>query len=222
MTNTISSPFLELPDAKIFLASKSVARQRILRAAGIEFDVVSVTVDEAHVRADAISDAMMVDDIAVLLAFLKAQAASQIIAHSNLSKNTSYIIGCDQILILDDKIMTKPKTKADAKNQLSRLAGRKHELLSAIVLFHDGHRIWHHLARASMTMRQFDDDFVSAYIHYIDKAAFCSPGAYQIESVGASLFTEIKGDYFDVLGLPLFPLLAILNEHGLRPIKSAR
>ena len=216
------SPFLELPGSKILLASKSIIRQNILRAAGINFDVVSVTVDEAQVRADAISDAMVADDIAVFLAFLKAQAASQIVANSNLTTDTSYIIGCDQILLLDDQIMAKPENKAAAKGQLLQLSGRKHELLSAVVLVYDGRRIWHHLARASLTMRRFDDAFATAYIRHIDKAALWSPGAYQIESVGAALFSEIKGNYFDILGLPLFPLMNVLNEHGLRPIESAQ
>ena len=215
-------PFLELPNAKILLASKSVTRQNILLSAGINFEIVSVTVDEANVRANAISDSMVADDIAVFLASLKAQAASQIVANSNLLAKSSYIIGCDQILVLDDNIISKPETKAAAKSQLLRLSGRKHELISAIVLVPDGRRIWHHLARASLTMRHFDDAFADAYIRHIDKAALSSPGAYQIESVGASLFAEISGDYFDILGLPLVPLLSFLNEHGLRPIEPAQ
>ena len=121
-----------------------------------------------------------------------------------------------------DQILAKPKTLAAAKKQLLELAGKRHELLSAIVLLHNGRRIWHHLARSSLTMRQFDDDFASAYLQHIHKAALWSPGAYQIESVGASLFVEIKGDYFDILGLPLLPLLAILNEHGLCPMELAQ
>ena len=71
------SPFLGLPNATILLASASVVRQNILRSAGIDFEILPVTIDEAQVRSGAVADDMMPEDIAVLLAFLKAQAASQ-------------------------------------------------------------------------------------------------------------------------------------------------
>ena len=77
MTAPLASPFLSLPNATIILASASLARQNILRSAGIDFDFFPVTIDEAQVRAGALADDMMPDDIAVLLAFLKAQTASQ-------------------------------------------------------------------------------------------------------------------------------------------------
>jgi len=153
------------------------------------------------------------------LAFLKAQAASQILLPTQSPTNSSYIIGCDQLLLIDDHIMAKPKSLTEAKQQLMMLAGKQHELLSSIVLIRDGQRIWHHLGRAALTMRKFDDAFADAYIRRVGEAALWSPGAYQIESVGSSLFARIDGDHFDILGLPLLPLLGILHEHGLRPLE---
>ena len=219
MTAIDNSPFLGLPHATITLASASVTRQNILRAAGIDFNIAPTAIDEAHVRADAQAGDMAADEMAVLLAFLKAQAVSQILVHTQLPTNSSYIIGCDQILLMDDHIMAKPESLSAAKQQLLMLAGKQHELLSAIVLIRDGQRIWHHLARASLTMCQFDAAFVDAYTQRIGEAALWSPGAYQIESVGSSLFARINGDHFDILGLPLLPLLGILREHGLRPLE---
>ena len=219
MTAIDNAPFLGLPHATITLASASVTRQNILRAAGVDFNVAPMTIDEARVRADAQAGDMAADEIAVFLAFLKAQAASQILLPTLSQTSSSYIIGCDQILLIDDHIMAKPESLIDAKQQLLMLAGKQHELLSAIVLIRDGQRIWHHLARAALTMRKFDDAFVDAYIRRIGEAVLWSPGAYQIESVGSSLFARIDGDHFDILGLPLFPLLGILHEHGLRPLE---
>ena len=219
MTVIDNAPFLGLPHATIALASASLTRQNILRAAGVDFNVAPTAIDEARVRADAQAGDMAADEIAVLLAFLKAQAASHILLPTQLSTHSSYIIGCDQILMIDDHIMAKPESLAAAKQQLLLLAGKQHELLSAIVLIRDGQRIWHHLARAVLTMRNFDDAFADAYIQRVGEAALWSPGAYQIESVGMSLFARIDGDHFDILGLPLLPLLGILHEHGLRPLE---
>ena len=216
MTAVDTAPFLGLPHATITLASASVTRQNILRAAGVDFNAAPTVIDEIRVRADAQAGDMAADEIAVLLAFLKAQAASQTLLPAQSPTHSSYIIGCDQILLIDDYIMAKPESFAEAKQQLLMLAGKQHELLSAIVLIRDGQRIWHHLARAALTMRKFDDVFADAYIRRVGEAALWSPGAYQIESVGSSLFARIDGNHFDILGLPLLPLLGILHEHGLR------
>ncbi|MFL2844755.1 MAG: Maf family protein [Candidatus Puniceispirillaceae bacterium] len=220
MTDAATTPFLELPNSTIILASKSITRQNVLRAAGINFVVVPTVIDEVGVRAGARADDMAPDDIAVFLALLKAQAASKITAHTMSPTKSLYIIGCDQILLFDGQIMAKPESMSAAKHQLLALAGKQHELLSAIVVVNEGQRIWHYVARASLTMHQFDEAFAHAYIRHIGQAALRSPGAYQIESVGSSLFARIDGDHFDILGLPLLPLLAILREHGIRPVES--
>ena len=219
MTVHLDRPFLGLPNATILLASASIARKNILRSAGIDFEILSVTVDEAQVKAGALADDMIPEDIAVLLAFLKAQSASQCLAAAHVGPSNIYIIGADQILVCDGKIINKPDTIEAAKDQLLWLAGKSHELFSAVVLFHDGQRIWHHLAKSALTMRQFDAVFADSYIQHIGNAALWSPGAYQIESVGTSLFSRIDGDHFDILGLPLLPLLGILREHGLSPVE---
>ena len=219
MTAPLDMPFLGLPNATIILASASLARQNILRSASIDFETFPVTIDEAQVRAGALADDMMTDDIVVLLAFLKAQAASQRLAAAPPTTSSAYVIGADQILVCDGQIINKPATIAAAKDQLLWLAGKPHELLSAIVLLRDGQRIWHHLAVSSLTMRQFDAAFADAYIQHIGDAALSSPGAYQIESAGTSLFSKIDGDHFEILGLPLLPLLGILREHGLSPVE---
>ena len=213
------TPLLGLPNATIRLASASVARQNILRSAGVDFEILPVAIDESQVRAGALADDMMPKDTAVLLAFLKAQAALQRLAAAPSESSMSYVIGADQILVCEGQIINKPTTIAAAKDQLLWLAGKPHKLFSAIVLLRDGQRIWHHLAESALTMRQFDATFADSYIQYIGDAALSSPGAYQIESVGTSLFSKIDGDYFDILGLPLLPLLDILREHGLSPVE---
>ncbi len=219
MTVQLARPFLGLPNATILLASASVARQNILRSAGINFEILPVAIDEAEVRDGALTDNMMIEDIAVLLAFVKAQAASQRLIAAPIGSSTVYVIGADQILVCEGQIINKPTTIAAAKKQLLWLTGKSHNLFSAVVLFRDGQRIWHHLAKSTLTMREFDEVFADSYFHHIGDAALWTPGAYQIESVGTSLFSKIEGDHFDILGLPLLPLLGILREHGLTPLE---
>ena len=65
-----------------------------------------------------------------------------------------------------------------------------------------------------MTMRPFSDDFLDSYIDAVGENACLSVGAYQLEGLGARLFSRIEGDYFTILGLPLLPLLTFLAGHG--------
>jgi len=221
MTQKPTQPFLGLPGGDIILASASVTRQNILTAAGLDFRILPASVDEPAVRAAAHADSMTADEIAVLLAELKANAAFQALPTVMPDVAAPYILGCDQILVFDEKVISKPESLSAAKDQLYALAGHQHKLLTAIVLTRNGQRIWHHLGTAALTMRRMDKPFIDAYVRYLGPAALASPGGYQIEGIGASLFSLIDGDHFDILGLPLMPLLAILREHGLAPIAAA-
>ena len=104
-----------------------------------------------------------------------------------------------------------------AKAQLMALSGKTHQLFCAAVLYHNGERIWHHLAIAKITMRRLDKDFIDSYLDRLGVAAFSSPASYQIENLGAHLLSRIDGCHFSILGLPLLELLGILREHGLKP-----
>ena len=209
--------FSALPTGDFVLASTSATRVKLLEDAGLGFRQYPISIDEEAIRAAAIAEAIPAQDIAVTLAEMKAAAAVQRLDAEHLVPPT-YVLGCDQILVCDDVIYNKPKDIVAAKSQLLALSGKTHQLLTAVVLFQFGKRIWHHLSVADMTMRQFDNDFIDFYLEQLGVAAFFSPGCYQIESIGAQLFSQIKGCYYGILGVPLLELMAILREHGLSPL----
>lgn len=217
MKNDKIQPFLRLSKGTIILASASITRQNILSAAGVGFHIWSPSVDEETVRVAAEAENIEVAEIAILLSELKAKAAFQFFAGQTLNSTDLYILGCDQVLVFQDKLISKPVSLKAAKEQLYLLMGKRHQLLTAIVLTLNGERIWHHLGSASLTMRDMDKSFINFYINHLGNKALLSPGGYQIEGIGATLFDKIEGDYFDILGLPLLPLLAILRKHGLGP-----
>ena len=208
--------FSTLPTGNFVLASASTTRVKILEDAGLGFSQYPVSIDEEAIRAAAIAEAFPAQDIVVTLAEMKAAVAVQRLDAEHIVPPT-YVVGCDQILVCDDIIYSKPRDIVTAKSQLSALSGKTHQLLTAVVLFQYGKRIWHHLSVADMTMRQFDDDFIDSYLEQLGVKAFFSPGCYQIESIGAQLFSQIKGCYYGILGVPLLELMAILREHGLSP-----
>lgn len=194
----------------VVLASASRVRTALLRAAGIPILVDAAAIDEAEVKAALRAARAEPVAIAETLAELKAQRVSR--RHAG-----NLVIGADQVLECDGVVFDKPADLAAARHQLLALRGRRHQLVSAVVLMRDGQRVWHHVARADLTMREFSTDFLDRYLQSAGEAALSSVGAYQLESVGAQLFASIEGDYFTILGLPLLPLLDILREHAVLP-----
>ena len=168
--------FSTLPTGDLVLASASATRVKLLEDAGLGFCQYPVSIDEEAIRAAAIAEAIPAQDIAVTLAEMKAAVAVQRLDAEHLVPPT-FVVGCDQILICDDIIYNKPEDTVAAKSQLSALSGKTHQLLTAVVLFQFGKRIWHHLSVADMTMRQFDNDFIDFYLEQLGVAAFFSPGA---------------------------------------------
>jgi septum formation protein len=196
--------------APVVLASASAARSALLRAAGVPVVAEAAAIDETEVKASLQAARSAVAAVAETLAELKAHRVSR--RHPG-----SLVVGADQVLDCDGTIFDKPADLAEARRQLLALRGRRHQLLSAVVLERDGQRLWHHVGRADLLMRDFSDRFLDDYLRAVGDAALSSVGGYQIEGRGAQLFASIDGDYFTILGLPLLPLLDVLREHGALP-----
>jgi nucleoside triphosphate pyrophosphatase len=190
----------------IVLASGSATRARLLQAAGIAFAIDVPAIDEAEVKHSLKAAGATSAAIAETLAELKAQRISR-------RQPGALVLGADQVLDCAGIVYDKPADLAVARQQLLTLRGRRHELISAVVVLRDGARLWHHVGRAGLTMRDFSDAFLDHYLANAGAAVLTSVGAYQLEGPGAQLFQRIEGDYFTILGLPLLPLLDFLREH---------
>ena len=194
----------------VVLASASRARAALLRGAGVPFLVDAAAIDEVEVRASLRLAKAEPPVVAETLAELKAQRIAR--RHAG-----SLVIGADQVLECEGVLFDKPIDLTAARDQLLALRGRRHRLISAVALVRDGQRLWHHVDRADLRMRDFSERFLDRYLGSAGNAALSSVGAYQLEDLGAQLFADVDGDYFTILGLPLLPLLDILREHGVLP-----
>jgi septum formation protein len=192
----------------LILASTSQSRRTMLSAAGVAFSAEAPGVDE-----DAVKDSLKGENaapaaIAETLAELKARKVS-------LRHPDAFVIGADQVLDCDGAMFDKPPDLAAARRQLQALRGRTHRLTAAVVVARGDARLWHHTQVATLQMRPFTDAFLDGYLARVGEAACRSVGAYQLEGLGAQLFSRIEGDYFTILGLPLLPLLDFLRGHKL-------
>jgi len=197
---------LWLAGEPLVLASKSAARQAVLRDAGLPIEVDPADIDERAIEQQAgTSDA---GAVASLLAREKACAIA-------MRKPGRFVLGADQTLALGSRRFSKPPDLAAARRQLESLRGQTHELTSAIALVRDDVVMFEHRAAARLTMRAFSNAFLDSYLEAMSAAVTTSVGAYQLERVGIQLFERVDGDHFVILGLPLLPLLDFLRRQRL-------
>ena len=124
------------------------------------------------------------------------------------------VIGCDQVLSIGGKIYSKPKNQSEACKQLNDLKGKSHSLLSAAVIYEDCQPTWSHVGEVRLTMRNFSNTFLSAYLNRNWPGIQNSVGGYKLEEEGVRLFSKIDGDYFTILGMPLVEILSYLGQRG--------
>lgn len=191
----------------LVLASGSDIRRQLLTRAGVEVEVIAPKVDEASLKAGMLEEKALPRDIADALAEMKA-------ARVAAKAPGKLVLGCDQVLAFGQTILSKPETIEDARRQLTELRGQRHSLLSAAVIFEDGRPIWRHVGQVRLTMRAFSDAYLDAYLARNWESVRHSVGAYKLEEEGVRLFSQIEGDYFTVLGLPLIELLSYLTLRG--------
>jgi septum formation protein len=192
----------------VILASRSPARARLLRAAGVEITQLEAAIDEVGVRDGLRAEGVQVEDAAVILAELKARRVADQVGPGAI------ILGSDSIVDVDGEWPEKPMDRAAARAQLLRLRGRRHRLVSAAVAFRNGVRVWHHVEVASVWVRPFSDAFLEQYLDAAGTEVLGSVGAYHLEGLGAQLMARVDGDFFTVQGLPLLPVLQFLRDQG--------
>jgi septum formation protein len=173
----------------------------------VPFEVRAALVDEDMVREAMLEDGAEARAIADALAELKALRVSA-------SHPDALVLGADQILMCERTLFRKAETMDAAREQLRRLRGCRHQLVTAAVLAKGGAPIWRHVDISTLWMRDFSDGFLESYLGAEGDALLGSIGCYRLEAMGAQLFERIEGDYFSILGLPLVPLLAALRQQG--------
>ncbi len=192
----------------VVLASASRIRRTLLENAGLDVVADPADIDEGAIKGEMRRQGAAVEAVALKLAIRKAQAAAA-------RHPAAPVIGADQMLDAGGTWFDKPTDRAAAARQLAALAGRTHRLVSATAVIEGGREIWRAADSATLHMRPLSPAFIERYLDQVGPAALGSVGAYQLEGLGAQLFTRIEGDYFTILGLPLLPLLAFLRQHGI-------
>ncbi len=195
---------------RLILASSSPRRAEVLRDAGIAFEVYGPQVEEARHPNEA------VEKMVARLAEAKARAAAESVGE----KNHAIIICADTAVELDGEIFGKPRDAADAREMLSYLSGRTHYVLTGIfaVRLPDG-ATRSAVERTAVTLALLDPIEIEAYV--TSGEPFGKAGGYAIQGRAGRYIPRIEGCYFNVVGLPLARLYALLGDLGWRDYGQA-
>ena len=180
----------------IILASKSKVRKDILSTNGIHCRVVPSNVDEDSVKISLIKDKASPEIISKNLAELKANKVSAKFPNE-------LVIGADSVIDLNGEVISKPNNRNEALEILKSLNGKKHDLISSVCISMGGNMIWNYTDKAELFMKKFTLIELKDYLSKISDEALYAYNVYQIEGLGKTLFSEIKGDNDTIMGLPV-------------------
>ncbi|MCT4594943.1 MAG: Maf family protein [Anaeromicrobium sp.] len=183
----------------IILASNSPRRKEILGKFNINLKIEKSSVDEKVNEGD------MPEQVAMALAFEKTlDVASR-------CDDESIVIGADTIVVKDDHILGKPLDYDDAFNTLKKLSGTYHHVITGVsVIRANTYKKVVFYEKTRVKIKNLSDDDISNYIN--TNEVWDKAGSYGIQGIGSALVESIKGDYFNVVGLPICKLGNILRR----------
>lgn len=194
-----------MPNKPLILASASAARCSMLEKTGISFKAMPADIDEQAIIDTLTSQARDIPLITEQLAQAKARYISK--EHPN-----ALVIGSDQTLEFEGKLISKAETPEQGIEKLKLLRGKTHRLFSSVCVVEDGNTIFFHTESARLTMHNFDDAYLNTYAEKDADALTSCVGGYKIEGSGAWLFDTVGGNHYTIMGMPLLPLLAFLRK----------
>ena len=186
---------------KLILASSSPSRANILRNCGMKFVQVEPTCNEEIIKKKLKkhSNPML---IAEKLSYEKAKSIGDIKKYTN-----HIVVGCDTLIYKDRKIFDKAKNIKEAKNKLIKLSGKQHKIISGLTILIKGEISLQCSETTYVKIRKLNSGQIDNYLKQAGKQILSSVGCYQIESLGPNIIEDIKGDFFNVMGFPLFKFL---------------
>ncbi len=196
-------------NTKFVLASTSRSRYFILKNTGLHFIKYRPPCDESKLKKELLIKKTTPKKISLELARLKAFSVSKKIKNK-------IIVGSDTVISINKKILNKAKNLREAKNKIKLMAGKKHFIYSSASVFYNKREVWNKTQKTTVKIRHLTEREIDIYLSITGTKILSSIGCYQIEMGGANIIENIKGDYFNVMGFPLFPFLNFLKKTNIK------
>ncbi len=189
---------------QFILASSSKSRYKILKNAGLNFIQKKPNCNEEDIKK-TINRKTRPEIFAKKLSYEKARSVSIKKLYAN-----KIVLGCDTVIYHNGKILDKVNSIEKAQKKIKSLSGKTHLIVSGLTICLNGSKVWENYEKTHVKIRKLNNSEIKTYLKKTGKQILSSVGCYQIESLGPNIIENIKGDYFNVMGLPLFNLLDYL------------
>jgi len=194
-----------LLNKQFILASNSSSRKKLLKNAGLNFFTEKPLCDEEYIKDQLLKKNINIKKLPILLAKAKALSVSE-------KNKKQLVVGSDTIIFFNNKIINKAKTIKEAKKKLQKLSGKKHQIISGASVCFNNKQIWSYQQISTIYMNTLNQKQINTYLKKTGKDILSSVGCYQVEKLGPQIIKSINGDFFNVLGFPLFPFLNFLSK----------
>lgn len=204
------------PHQTVYLASASPRRRELLKQIGVHFEVLLLHSHLYRFR-DGLDETPLSGenayDYVTRLARVKAEAGNNAFRARRLPAYP--VLGADTAVVLDGEIIGKPANRGDAEATLTRLAGRAHEVLTAVAVGFDD-KVEVVVSTSTVEFAPLDPLAIKRYVasgESHDKA-----GSYAIQGRAAAFVARLDGSYSGVMGLPLFETTQLLQKFGIQVV----
>ncbi len=190
-------------DKKIILASASPRRKDLLESIGLKFEIIPSQIEEN------------IENKPFSYALIENIALEKTLDVSKKISCPAIIIGSDTVVVIDNRILGKPKDDKDAFNMLKLLAGRTHKVLSAVAVYDtETKKVVKDSVTSEVVFREIKEEEIQSYIRTGEPAD--KAGAYAIQGKAGIFVKEIKGCYSNIVGISVYKIAEILKQFGVR------
>jgi len=186
--------------AQFILASGSARRRELLDQMGLRYTVQQADIAEHAYPGEA------------PVSYVERVAREKACWVATRAGSGLPVLAADTEVVLGGTVLGKPANSAAAKDMLTRLSGRTHEVFTAVVLIAGDETAQQRLSRSRVTFAPLEPDWIAAYCsgpEPLDKA-----GAYAIQGLAAQWIVRLEGSYSGVMGLPIYETMQLLREAG--------
>ena len=196
---------------KFILASSSLSRYKILKNNKLLFIKKKPFCNEEELKKKLINNKFTPLRISLELARLKSKSISK-------KKTSDLVVGCDTVICFNGALLNKAKNLKEAKKKIIELSGKTHDIYSSASVFFNNKEIWKSTQKSKVKIRNLSEKEVDKYLIKTKKQILNSVGCYQVEALGPNIIEETRGDFFNIMGFPLFPFLRFLKNYKDRRI----
>jgi len=194
---------------KFILASSSQSRYDILKKNKLCFIKIKPICNEDIIKKKLIKKKYSPKLISLELARRKASSIS-------LKKKNKLVVGSDTVISIGGSLLGKAKNTKEAKKKLLQMSNKKHVIYSSASAYYKKEEVWSSTQKTTVKIRKISQEEVDLYLKKAGRKILNSVGCYRLEKEGPNIIENIEGDFFNVMGFPLFPFLIFLKRFNVK------